>query len=460
MLKPYASYKNTNIPWLSYIPSHWDLIRNKNVLREQKAVVDLNSTNYTLLSLTLNGVIPRDMVNAKGKFPKDFDTYKIVSENDIIFCLFDIDETPRTVGLSSFNGMITGAYDVFSMQNINRKYLYYFYLSLDNVKAMKPLYTGLRKVIGMSTFLGTKLTGPPSDEQDQIVRYLDWKLSKINKLIKAKKKQIALINEQKQAIINKAVTKGLDDTVPMEDSRDVYLGNIPKHWNVIKLKYTSRKKFQYGANLRGSEYQSNLPRYIRITDVTLDGRLKAYGQQSLTLQQAKGYYLSDGDILMARSGATVGKTFLFKEKHGDCAFAGYLIKYSPDKNVILPEFAQLFFQSGCYYCWLNTMFIQTTIQNVNAEKYKNLVIPLPTINEQIEIMQQLKTELSIHESIIDKINKEIELISEYKTSLISSVVTGKVDVRDVDIPDFEIEEELIEEITTEGSEESEELEED
>lgn len=121
----------------------------------------------------------------------------MVEPGNLIFCLFDIDETPRIVGLSPLNGMITGAYDVFQPVNINGKYLYYYYLSIDNVKGLKPLYTGLRKVINIQTFLGTKLPVPPKEEQNQIVRFLDWKLSKINKLIRAKKKQIALLNEQK-----------------------------------------------------------------------------------------------------------------------------------------------------------------------------------------------------------------------------------------------------------------------
>lgn len=173
MLKPYENYKETNIPWLEKVPSHWEMLRNKNVLIEQKTVVGSESAQYPLLSLTLNGVILRDMISAKGKFPKEFDTYKIVSKNNIIFCLFDIDETPRTVGISNHNGMITGAYDVFEIININSIFLYYYYLAIDNAKALKPLYTGLRKVIGVPTFKSTKIPVPPKEEQEQIVAYLD-----------------------------------------------------------------------------------------------------------------------------------------------------------------------------------------------------------------------------------------------------------------------------------------------
>jgi type I restriction enzyme S subunit len=176
-------------------------------MTEQKAIVGINSDKCTLLSLTLKGIIKRDLENAKGKFPKEFDSYKIVKVGNIVFCLFDIDETPRTVGLSMQNGMVTGAYDVFEPNNskLNGCYLYYYYLSLDNIKALKPLYTGLRKVINISSFNGMKLPIPPRPEQDQIVRYLDWKVSMINKYINAKKKQVELLKERKQAVINEAV---------------------------------------------------------------------------------------------------------------------------------------------------------------------------------------------------------------------------------------------------------------
>jgi len=194
-------YKPIALPWLIRIPEHWDLVRNKVLLHETKTTVGSEHAKYQLLSLTKGGVIIRDISSGKGKFPNDFGTYKTVSDGQIIFCLFDIDETPRTVGLSKYNGMITGAYDVFSINGVNSRFLEYYYISLDNVKAMRPLYTGLRKVIGINTFLQTHFPLPPRDEQDQIVRYLDWKVSQINKLISAKRRQIALLQEQKRAVI-------------------------------------------------------------------------------------------------------------------------------------------------------------------------------------------------------------------------------------------------------------------
>ena len=232
----YPQYKHIELPWLSEIPAHWNVVRNKNIFSEAKDTVGKDSASYTLLSLTLKGIIPRDLESGKGKFPKDFETYKVIRKGDMAFCLFDIDETPRTVGLTEYDGMLTGAYTILQVRNINPKYAYYYYLSLDNVKALRPLYSGLRKTINVGTFLGTKFPLPPRDEQDQIVRYLDWKTSGINKLINIKKKEIRSIDAMKQSVVSDAVTHGLDPAAPMKYSGVKWLGSIPAHWTTIKLR--------------------------------------------------------------------------------------------------------------------------------------------------------------------------------------------------------------------------------
>lgn len=198
----YAEYRGINLPWLKVIPAHWEMRRNKNIFTEQKEIVGEKSADYTLLSLTLNGIVPRDL-DGGGKFPESFDKYKVVRTGDMAFCLFDIDETPRTVGLSGYNGMLTGAYTIMHVSNLNSRYIYYYYLALDNGKMLRPLYSGLRKTISINTFQSTKVPVPPRAEQDQIVRFLDWKVSSINKLIGMKQKQISALKELMQAEIER-----------------------------------------------------------------------------------------------------------------------------------------------------------------------------------------------------------------------------------------------------------------
>ena len=171
-MKRYPAYQKTELPWLKEVPVTWQLIRNKQFLTERKEFVGKDASKYPLLSLTKQGVILRDVSSGKGKFPKEFDSYKVVEPSNAIFCLFDMDETPRTIGISKYRGMITGAYDVFELSNINSRFFYYYYASLDDKKDLKPLYTGLRKTIGVETFLHAKMPVPSKEEQQQIVLYL------------------------------------------------------------------------------------------------------------------------------------------------------------------------------------------------------------------------------------------------------------------------------------------------
>lgn len=189
------------------IPFSWQLIRNRNILREENILVG-NRKDLPLLSLTKSGIILRDIESGKGKFPKDFEKYKEVIPGNIVFCLFDIDETPRTVGLSSHRGMITGAYDVFSINNdiIDSRYLYHYFIAVDNIKALRPYYTGLRKVVQMASFLGIQIPMPPLEEQRAIVEFIEQKNKAIDDMIANLRAEIDFLTEYKQRMIADAVT--------------------------------------------------------------------------------------------------------------------------------------------------------------------------------------------------------------------------------------------------------------
>ena len=242
MLKTYPTYKDSGIEWLGQIPTHWDLLRNKIFITEHDNVVGQDAYKYTLLSLTKQGVIQRDIESGKGKFPKEFDNYKIVESGNIIFCLFDVDETPRTVGLSSIDGMITGAYNVFSIKGINSQFYYYYFLAVDEAKALRPLYSGLRKVVKTERFAGLRIPVPPEEEQRQIVAYLDYKSNKINERICQRERELQTLSELKQAEIAAVVTRGLDPNVPMKESGIEWLGKIPAHWEMMRAKYMFNKE--------------------------------------------------------------------------------------------------------------------------------------------------------------------------------------------------------------------------
>jgi type I restriction enzyme S subunit len=211
-----------------------------------------------------------------------------------------------------------------------------------------------------------------------------------------------------------------------KDSGVVWLGDIPEHWEVKRFKFLLSEPFKYGANEAAEIDDPNLPRYIRITDVKDDGNLRDDTFRSLPEEIAKDYILEESDILLARSGATVGKTFIYRKSWGKAAYAGYLIRarVSGQNN---SNFIYKFLQSKLYWDWVKSIFIQATIQNISAEKYSNLFITIPPLNEQEKIAQFLDYKTKQIDELIKKKETLIEKLDEKRTAIISHAVTKGLD---------------------------------
>ena len=267
---------------------------------------------------------------------------------------------------------------------------------------------------------------PPRKEQDAIVGYLDEKMAKIDAAIAQQQKMIEFLNERKQIIINRAVTKGLNPNAKMKDSGVEWIGEVPEGWEMRRLKRLLKANLMYGANESAESEDESYPRYIRITDIDEDGKLRPDTFRSLPPAKAEPYLLKKGDLLFARSGATAGKTYLFNEDIKAC-FAGYLIKASL-KEPLLPEYLNYYTKSGIYDNWKKSIFIQATIPNIGAEKYANLQITLPSIKEQKDIVKHLDVETGKINQVVRNCKNQISLLQERKQIIINEVVTGKVKV--------------------------------
>ncbi len=204
-----------------------------------------------------------------------------------------------------------------------------------------------------------------------------------------------------------------------------WIGEIPSHWQVVPLKRHLSEPLKYGANEPAESENKDYPRYIRITDIDNNGNLKEDTFKSLEPQKSEEYLLKKGDILFARSGATVGKTYLFNENYDAC-FAGYLIRATCDA-LLSPDFLYYYTCSGEYNNWKNSIFIQATIQNIGADKYNLLPVPIPPFIEQEAIASWLDKKCGEIDAAIAKVDREIELIEELKQSEISRVVTRGLD---------------------------------
>jgi type I restriction enzyme S subunit len=428
-MKSYTQYKPTGLPWVIETPAHWELVRNKTVLSETKAVVGDRFADYDLLSLTKRGVIVRDIASGKGKFPKDFTTYKEVSDGQIIFCLFDVDETPRTVGIAHTNGMITGAYDVFTIRDVNPEFFLYYYITMDDTKALKPLYTSLRKVINVQTFLQTKIPLPPRDEQDQIVRWLDWRTNRINKLVRSKRHEIECLKELKKSVVNEAVTKGGSD------------------WSTISLRKVLKRVTTKG--------QPNLPLLSVVREHGVIPRnMDKTENHNVIPDDLSGYLvLKEGQFVINKMKAWQGSCgvspytglvspayFVFELRFGNKDFFHYAIR----SQHYVDEFARL------------SKGIRVGQWDLPEQELNNIQFLFPSEEEQARIAAFLKDKLKAIDILVEKLKDEIQLILEYKTRIISDAVTGKIDLRNVVIPDYETteDESVSEEVDEENEEET------
>ncbi len=420
-MQRYESYKPSGIPWVGDIPSHWGVKKNKFLLSERKAVVGKDAPNFKLLSLTLQGVILRDMENPKGKFPAEFDTYKQVSPDDLIFCLFDVEETPRTVGLAKHHGMITGAYTVTRCnEQVSSAFLYYYYLSLDEGKQLRSLYTGLRNVITRDTFFSLATPFPPREEQDRIVAFLDQKTADIDAAIAKKERLIELLQEQKNIRIHQAVLRGLNPEVPLCDSGVSWIGEIPAHWKAIPNRYIFRE--QNARSLRGEEtHLSMSQRYGLVPAKELD-------VQTLQSESYDGAKLCQkGDLVQNRLKAHLA-VFAVAPCDGLVSPDYSVFRLQNSENQ--PVYFERLFKTPNYLGEFNRRVrgIVVGFLRLYSEDFNAIPALVPPCNEQAEIVKFIEATNTDFENIRAKIDAEIVMLRELKAITVASAVTGKIKV--------------------------------
>lgn len=442
-MNKYPSYKDSNVDYLREIPASWSVSKLKNVLSERKENNRGRKTENILSVIKDKGVINYEEKGDIGnKKSDDIERYKIVHVGDIV--LNSMNVIIGSVGISKEFGALSPVYYVLNSSDETKYHnRFYGYLFKEKTfqKGLKRLGNGIlehRLRIPIELLQQELVPVPSIEEQIQISDFLDLKISQIDKLISKKQELIDNLKGYQQSLITETVTRGLNPNVKMKDSGVEWIGKIPDHWEIKKLKYVKDAPMLYGATESGEPIQDGQPRYIRITDLTLDGQLKDEDVKGLEMRKAKPYLLKDGDILFARSGATVGKTFIYKEEYGPCCFAGYLIKFSPKRSKVIPEFLYYFTKSGIYHTQVDEATTQATIQNVSAEKYLNFVTVLPPINEQNEIVDFLNKKISEIDELVLKIQEQIKILQKYQQSLIYEAVTGKIDVRNYNGSELEV----------------------
>lgn len=434
--KTYEKYKDSGIPWLGGIPGHWEVRKIKYLFTEQDGrsltgSEDLLSVSqYTGVTRKMDKVINGDnLTNAKT-----LEGYKLVAKDDLVINIMLA--WNGSLGISRFDGIVSPAYCVYKLKIGNAKYFGYLFKTKNAQQEFKKNSTGIidsRLRLYTENFYSIKTAVPPKEEQTAIARFLDYKLAKINRFIRKKKQLIQLLNEQKAAISNQAVTKGLNENVRMKDSGIEWLGEIPEHWEVRKLKYVAEI---YPSNVdKHSKEGEKAVRLCNYTDVykndyiTNDMNLMV---ATASDEQIERFTLLPNDVMITKDSETaddIAVPAVVKENLDNVVCGYHLSVMRPNDN-ILGEFLFRVLQSKVINIQFEVKANGVTRVGLGTYSQKNPKIPLPPISEQIEIIDFILKETQTVTTTISKIEKEIALVEEYTTALVAEAVTGKIDVRD------------------------------
>lgn len=427
-LKPYAEYKESGLPWLGEIPKSWKLERTKCLFRSNKEI-NVGRMNTNVLSLTLRGVVNNNPENPEGMVPKDYATYQLFRKGDLVFKLIDLENLKTSrVGLVHEDGIMSSAYVRLIPRNSGiTRFFYHQFFDLYTRGIYNQLGGGVRSTLGPTDLLNIPIVYPPPDEQAAIVRFLDHANHRLERTIRAKRKVIALLNEQKQAIIHRAVTRGLDPDVPRKPSGIPWLGDIPSHWQTTRL---ARLSMRIGDGLHGTPQYVEQSSYHFINGNNLANgliRLKS-STRCVSESEYKNHKiaLDDTTLLMSING-TIGSVAFYR---GESIILGKSAAYINCGKELSRTYLFFFLQSPSVVSFLLQEVTGTTIFNLSLASIRNLPISIPPLDEQLMIVSSIERQILPVAIAITCLEREIALLREYRTRLISDVVTGKVDVRE------------------------------
>lgn len=412
--------KDSGIEWIGQIPKDWDVVPHKRVMHKVKKICEQYS-GEDIISLTMNGVIKRDLT-AGGKMPTSFDGYQYVKPNDLLLCLFDIDVTPRCVGVVKDYGVTSPAYSRFVMHDgYYNAYYDYLLRAIDDDKVFVHLSKNLRSSLTESDFGAIKTCVPSLAEQKRIVTFLDAQCAEIDAVLEKTRASIEEYKKLKQAVITQAVTKGIRGDRPMKDSGSVWFEEIPCNWVMKRIKYL----FHIKKDIAGKEGYT----VLSITQSGIKPKDLSKNEGQLADNYSHYQLLNPGDFAMNHMDLLTGWVDISK-------YSGVT---SPDYRVFVLDDAEK--NDSSYYlylmqmCYFNRIFYGLG-QGVSgmgrwrlqADKFLNFPVVVPPVDEQKEIASYLNEKCSCIEVMIAKKQQYLTEIENYKKSLIYEYVTGKKEV--------------------------------
>lgn len=413
--------KDSGIEWIGEIPEDWEIVKVKNIFNNHKNIVCEKENEYERLALTLNGVIKRSKEDSKGLQSESFSTYQIIYENDLVFKLIDLENVNTSrVGKSPYTGIVSPVYIILSNER-ESAFGYYYFLSLWHREIFNKLGgNGVRSVLNLNDL--NNLPYPQFDTRMKkyVAEYLDSHCTLIDKTIEKQKQVIEKLKKYKHSVITEAVTKGLNRNVPMKDSGVEWIGEIPEHWEIVKFGKITQIKSNLVSPLKYLEYKQISSENIeKDTGILLNTNTV---EESGIISDNHLFF--EGQILYSKIRPKLNKATI-APFDGLCSADIYPIDTRENKKFILYIILSASFNDQVSLVTEN----RVKMPKINQAELSQILITLPTENEQIEIVNYLEDKCSkIGETIAMK-ELIVEKLQTYKKSLIYECVTGKREVK-------------------------------
>jgi type I restriction enzyme, S subunit len=436
----YPAYKDSGVEWIGEVPESWyvepvkySAAINSSVLRESNDpdfefhYIDIGNVSSNGLEVKPKRIKFGDSPSRARRIVKIGDTI-ISTVRTYLKAIHFIEENENQQIAS------TGFAVLSPRDKLQPKFLFHVLSNQSFIDTVCKLSTGVSyPAINASELARIPVWFPKDkDEQRKIVSYLDHKTHSIDTLIEKKQRQIELLQEQRAAIINQAVTKGLDSNVKMKDSGVEWIGEVPESWEVTRLKYKAHLINGYAFS-SDSYVQEGIP-IIRIGDLkqTIDlSDAKKVPSEFLLTHRA--FEVKKGDVLLALTGATIGKSSFFDIP--EAALLNQRVAILRSQEYMNRDFLRWLIGSACFQRHINFECYGGAQENIGRSEIGNFCFALPPVSVQSDISNYLEQQAELIDSLVDKTCSQIEVLQEYRTTLISEVVTGKIDVREEVIPD-------------------------
>jgi len=415
MANTYDTYKDSGIAWIGEIPSEWKVLPHKRVMRKIKEIQE-HYQGENIISLTMNGVIIRDL-EAGGKMPASFDGYQKVFPGNLLQCLFDIDVTPRCVGLIKNEGLSSPAYSQFCMDSMSiAPYYDYLLRYMDDYKTLLHLSKNLRSSLTETDFGQISTIRPSVTEQNSIASFLDEKCMEIDSLVVLQEEMISELQAYKQSVITEAVTKGLDPNAKMKDSGVEWIGEIPEGWNVCRFKAVAKVK----ANLVHPDDYLDMPQVAPDCIEKGSGRIIKHQTVKEANVISDNHLFYKGQIVYSKIRPTLNKVII-APFDGLCCADMYPIETSQNQNYFLYQMLSSVFNDQV------SVVVQDRVKmpKINKEELDQILIVVPPIKEQEDIVNFILSKVSEIDSLISLKQEKIQELKDYKKSIIYEYVTGK-----------------------------------